>query len=63
MSAMTPMPKKEDHISVQCDNNLKDALVFQLGTSAARKSGIPLRAAGQITASNPTACSGETEKL
>tara|TARA_R100000935_G_scaffold33903_1_gene54337 strand:+ start:546 stop:2171 length:1626 start_codon:yes stop_codon:yes gene_type:complete len=52
--------EEEITFQFQFDNNLKDGTGIQLDIGG-EKVGIPLRAAGQITASNPTAALGETE--
>jgi hypothetical protein len=52
--------EEEITFQFQFDNNLKDGTGIQLDIGG-EKVGIPLRAAGQITASSPTAALGETE--
>ena len=52
--------EEEITFQFQFDNNLKDGTGIQLDIGG-EKVGIPLRAAGQITASSPTTALGETE--
>ncbi len=54
--------EEEITFQFQFDNNLKDGTGIQLDIGG-EKVGIPLRAAGQITASNPTAALGKPKAI